>query len=783
VKIIRHIFLTLTFLAASGSASALNDARVETRTDDAMSDFGVTGKGVTIAVLDRGISWRHPDFINPDGTTRIYKMLDMSGQSGCDANNPDPVEYTAQQINQALMNGTDLGSRDAVGHGTQTAGTAAGNGRGMNDLRYMGIAPEADLVIVKLTSEGAPAHGEYPAEAPFVACYEDGIEWAAAVMDEMDQPGALIINSGTQYGPMDGTSAISRKLTEVFPEDLPGRIVVIPSGDEGSLPNHAKTTFDASMTRAIGLSRDSTTGAALVAWYDGDVPAEVSIAFDDGTEVGPVSPGESVTDNGITLINYHPGTDGWQSTSGDHHVWARISDHATTGSFRIRALNPGDGTGTVDLYTDVIGPNLTPLTRITDNLAPGRLQDWATTPSVIVAADHNLHTHWTDIDGMARSITDEGEVDDLWLKSSGGPTRDGREPGVDVSAPGQGVFAAVGEDSYWGTLRWAMPQGSEGRYLRFGGTSASAPMVLGAVALMLEVHPTLTTRQAREILRETARQDTFTGAVPNVDWGYGKLDVHAAVERALAYSFSGPWYNPAQSGHGWFVELLRNNDGTLQVNAYWYVYVDGKPAWILGNGPLNGGQAVLQMYITANGEFPPDFTGADVTPWGTLTLEFNPDASGSASWQTQHSGFSNGSMSIVRLASVIGAPDGCRSGSFYDPAQSGHGFVFEVVDIGGVTSVIVAWYVYLDGEQVWLLGSAPFADDHADVPLQSFTGAQFPPGFLPGDVVPTDWGVLSVDFLGPDSAEASWTTTQPGYSNGSIDLVRLTGLGGHACVD
>jgi subtilisin family serine protease len=37
---------------------------METKTDDALIDFGVTGKGVTVAILDRGISWQHPDFIN-----------------------------------------------------------------------------------------------------------------------------------------------------------------------------------------------------------------------------------------------------------------------------------------------------------------------------------------------------------------------------------------------------------------------------------------------------------------------------------------------------------------------------------------------------------------------------------------------------------------------------------------------------------------------------------------------------------------------------------------------
>ncbi|MDX2417613.1 MAG: S8 family serine peptidase [Xanthomonadales bacterium] len=785
MKITNKLLLTLCILTISGTALGLNDARVETRTNDAVNEFGVTGKGVTIAVLDRGIAWRHPDFINPDGTTRIYKMLDLSGQNLCNGNNPDAVEYSREQLNNALLNGTDLGMRDAVGHGTSTAGTAAGNGRGLPDLRYMGIAPEADLVIAKVTSEGAVAHDGIPAEAPFQGCLDEAIDWASTMMDELNQPGVLIINSGTQWGPMDGSSAVSRKLAEVFPEDKPGRIVVQPSGDEGSLPNHAKTSYDSTSTSTIGISRASGANTIMSAWYAGAVPAEISVAMDDGTLVGPVAPGNLLTQDGITIINYNPGTEfyPWLSDSGDHAVWISISGHATTGSFQIRALDAANGTGMVDLYGDVVGPNLTPVTSMTDHLVAGRLNDYATTPSAIVVADHNLRTSYIDIDGVPRSVNSEGVTNDLWLKSSGGPTRDGREPGVDLSAPGQGLFAPVGTDSYWGTLRGNMPQDSGGLYLRFGGTSASAPLVLGAVALMLQVHPTMSARQARQILRDTAREDNFTGAVPNNDWGYGKLDVYAAVKKALAHSRNGPWFNPSQSGHGWFVEMLDLPNGTQLINAYWYVYSNGKPAWLLGNGPLNGNTAVLQIFITENGDFPPDFNGANEIPWGTLTFDFNTHGSGNVSWETQYEGFTNGSMPVARLAGIDGSPAGCRSGSYYDPAQSGHGFVTEVVNIGGVLHLIVAWYVYLDGEQVWLLGTAPFANDHAEISLQSRTGAQFPPGFLTGDVVETDWGVLTIDFLGPNNAKAAWVTNQPGYSNGNINLVRLTNLGGYPCAD
>lgn len=522
------ILVALVGLAAP-AVLALDLVRVETRTDEAVATFGVSGQGVTVAILDRGIDWQHPDFINEDGTTRIKWLLDMSGFDLCNAGNPAPVEYTEAEINSALMGGPTLPFRDAVGHGTATAGTAAGNGRALPDGRYRGIAPEADLVVVKLTSEGAPAHGAQPAEASFQGCIDDALDWLDTKIDALGQPAVAIINSGTQWGPMDGTSAVSRKIDEIFGDDTPGRVMVIPSGDEGSLDNHASAEYDAMAETVIGLSKAATTFAVMSAWYDGGQPAQVTVTFDDGTSVGPVMPGNSTSSNGITILNYTPGTEfyPWASTSGDGALWIGVDGHATTGTFRIQGLSPG--TGRVHLYGDVIGPNLTPVTTMTDHLVAGRLTDYATTHSAIVVGNHVIRTNWVDIDGVPRQILDEGDVGELWSKSSEGPTRDGRDHGVDLSAPGQNLFAPVGPDSYWATFRGNLPLDSNEHYIRFGGTSGSAPIVVGAVALMLELDAGLTADDVRQVLWNTAVGDDDTGALPNTQWGAGKLDVFAAV--------------------------------------------------------------------------------------------------------------------------------------------------------------------------------------------------------------------------------------------------------------
>src|SRR5580704_8056372 len=154
------IAFLLTNLCAIPELQAADLFRQQSGVDSAVERYKVSGKDVVIAILDRGIEWQNPDFIGSDGKTRIKWLLDMSGQDWCDPHNPRADEYSADEINAALAGRSMLTSRDAVGHGTVTAGIAAGNGRSFGGKFHHGVAPEADLIIVKMTSEDAPQHDE-----------------------------------------------------------------------------------------------------------------------------------------------------------------------------------------------------------------------------------------------------------------------------------------------------------------------------------------------------------------------------------------------------------------------------------------------------------------------------------------------------------------------------------------------------------------------------------------------------------------------------------------------
>lgn len=87
-----------------------------------------------------------------------------------------------------------------------------------------------------------------------------------------------------------------------------------------------------------------------------------------------------------------------------------------------------------------------------------------------------------------------------------------------------------------------------------GGTSAAGPLAAGVMALALSVRPELTWRDAQYLFMETAIpvheddgswQDTKIGKKFSHDWGYGKIDAYALVQKAKTWDLVKPqaWYH------------------------------------------------------------------------------------------------------------------------------------------------------------------------------------------------------------------------------------------------
>jgi serine protease AprX len=103
------------------------------------------------------------------------------------------------------------------------------------------------------------------------------------------------------------------------------------------------------------------------------------------------------------------------------------------------------------------------------------------------------------VDDRGTKRTNDDELAD-W--SSRGRTQDGFSK-PEIVAPGAHIVSTLAPDSAFASMCPSCIV--DGRYIRAGGTSMSAPMVAGVVANMLEEHPGLTPDQVKGILMDTAR--------------------------------------------------------------------------------------------------------------------------------------------------------------------------------------------------------------------------------------------------------------------------------------
>jgi hypothetical protein len=189
--------------------------------------------------------------------------------------------------------------------------------------------------------------------------------------------------------------------------------------------------------------------------------------------------------------------------------------------------------------------------------------------------------------------------------------------------------------------------------------------------------------------------------------------------------------------------------------------------------------------ISKGGRFPPAFDPASVVvePWGNLEFTFDSADSGRVTWSSNRPGFGEGSLSLTRL---IGPADinlddfdtgmpACTSGSYYDPTQSGHGVLLQVVSSGGQRRLLATWYAFHEGEQIWLSGTGAINGDTAEVALVASSGGRFPPAFDPGEVVHRPWGTARFERLDSQRMRLTWEATADGFDDGEMLLQRLTG--------
>ena len=104
---------------------------------------GVTGKGVTVGIIDSGIFSAHPGFGDRVVGGYNFELSSLEAEG---------VLPTAQLDTYAETTGP-LALQDEVGHGTHVAGTVGGDGGGtQTDRDLSGVAPDVSLVALKIAS-------------------------------------------------------------------------------------------------------------------------------------------------------------------------------------------------------------------------------------------------------------------------------------------------------------------------------------------------------------------------------------------------------------------------------------------------------------------------------------------------------------------------------------------------------------------------------------------------------------------------------------------------------
>lgn len=533
MKTLHHILLLLISVPIFAQGIP---AREEVNLDDVYDQYNLTGENTLVVMLDRGIDYRHPDFLDENGNTRIAYIYDMLDPTGA-GNNPYGIGtiFTRAQIDQALDNNDPPLSTDRFGHGTATTGIIAGNGSGTASLEFQGVAPKATIICVKITQDAFPAFGTEPAQTGFFdpSYLPVAFQFAQDKITELGLPSVTLMNIGSTGGPTDGTSLICREIDDFV---AAGNAFVCGVGDDGGNDNHAAGTIALNQTIELEIEKDQAGNVRFDLWYNEDDRFTVSIERPNGTIEGPFAAPSCTSCSNDQFLNninlYHRGADVefFQATSNRRNLLIDIFD--VTGIYKIilEGTQVSDGSFHATLNPSTYAHS----NRFLNYVVPGySINDYASSNLVITPTDYVVQNDWIDINGVFRDITGQGEDGEIWVGSSSSPTHDNRL-GVDFATPGEVCHAAYADNTYYENFAFNVLQNSNGLYGIQNAVSAAAPLSTGVIALMLEVNPNLSPSQIKSILQNSSRQDSNTGSVPNDDWGYGKLDALQAINDTYA---------------------------------------------------------------------------------------------------------------------------------------------------------------------------------------------------------------------------------------------------------
>ncbi|MGP5005918.1 S8 family serine peptidase [Brachybacterium tyrofermentans] len=455
-----------------------------TGVDQVQEVDGLTGEGVTVAVIDSGIDYNNPDL---GGSGVNDEKADFPGDrvvGGYDYVGDDYDSTTG------IPAAPDAYPDDCGGHGTHVAGIIGADGE------VIGAAPDVDLLSYRI-----------------FGC--DGTSSTDVILEAMEQSltdGADVVNMSLGASFMTWQDYPTAQLADSLTAN--GVTVVISAGNEG-----AAGTFSSG---APGVASDAITVASVDNTHmrtPFGIAADGERAYAAATG-GPAAP----TEGELALIPAgEPGTEAAQGCTADAVPPAASSGQALlvergVCSFYEKALAGQEaGYDAVILYNNspgAVNPTVEGDPAITIPVVMIGQADGAALQEAAAAGD--VTWAWQEGTTVVENATG-GLVSDF---SSYGLTAE-LELKPDIAAPGGSIWSTV-----------PLEQGGHGAK---SGTSMAAPHVAGAAALLLQAHPALVPKDVKTAMMNTA--DPLTWSL-SPDQGYlepvhrqgaGLLDLVEAV--------------------------------------------------------------------------------------------------------------------------------------------------------------------------------------------------------------------------------------------------------------
>ena len=251
-------------------------------------DTGYTGKGSVVSIIDTGIDSEHVglDDLDDDNSTNDSKVIAFYDA----VNNPDKT------------NGTEVKAYDDQGHGSHCAGITAGTGAPTHE--YVGVAPQAQLVGVKVLDEGGS--GSF-------ATVMAGMQWTVDKRHDFNIRAASMSLGG--FGLIEWTSSEEESVNRMANEMVRSGVALFIAAGNAAVSAQIGTPGSAEDVITVGaLDKDTS-----IAVYSSQGP----------TEEGRVKPNIAFVGSSVMAP---------EANSGDGYVGYSGTSMATPGAAGLAAL-------------------------------------------------------------------------------------------------------------------------------------------------------------------------------------------------------------------------------------------------------------------------------------------------------------------------------------------------------------------------------------------------------------------------------------------------------------